>query len=66
MLKCIDWNICNILQFSHSVNVHFKNLTEMGQFGNRISCAKEEICLNTEYSELMFPNTLISSMTPLA
>lgn len=35
----------------------------MGQFGNRISCAKEEICLNTEYSaELMFPNILVSSM----
>lgn len=35
----------------------------MGQFGNRISCAKEEICLSTEYSpELMFPNTLISSL----
>lgn len=27
----------------------------MGQFGNLISCAKEEICLNTDYSpELMF------------
>lgn len=24
MLKCTDWNMCNILQFSHSVNVHFK------------------------------------------
>lgn len=35
----------------------------MGQFGNRVSCAKEEICLSTEYSpELMSPNTLISSV----
>lgn len=24
MLKCTDWNICNILQFSYSVNIHFK------------------------------------------
>lgn len=24
MLKCTDWNMCNILQFSHSVNIHFK------------------------------------------
>lgn len=39
------------------------NLTEMGQFGNLISCAKEEICLNTDYSpELMFPSTSISSV----
>lgn len=35
----------------------------MGQFGNVISCAKEEICLNTDCSpELMFPNILISPM----
>lgn len=35
----------------------------MGQFGNLISCAKEEICLNSDCSpELMFPNTLISPM----
>lgn len=24
LLKCTDWNMCNILQFSHSVNIHFK------------------------------------------
>lgn len=24
MLTCTDWNMCNILQFSHSVNIHFK------------------------------------------
>lgn len=35
----------------------------MGQFGNLISCAKEEMCLNTDCSpELIFPNTLISPM----
>lgn len=35
----------------------------MGQFGNLISCAKEEMCLNTDCSpELTFPNTLISPM----
>lgn len=35
----------------------------MGQFGNLISCTKEEICLNSDCSrELMFPNTLISPM----
>lgn len=35
----------------------------MGQFGNLISCAKEEICLNSDCSpELIFPNTLISPM----
>lgn len=35
----------------------------MGQFGNLISCAKEEIYLNTDCSpELTFPHTLISPM----